>query len=158
MAHKNESLQFQNIVDMWTKQNILKMKQRVKIALMKGQRLKTKISDHNWKEDASRVQDSLYVNVALSNGAPDQMSYENLVQIGKLWLKADKKTELKKILDCQIINCNDQFYNLADPAAQKHIAKSFRTSSYKSPNDHPDLEIIDNEPRLQRVINNKKIA
>lgn len=120
---------FQNMVDMWAKNQMKVLGKKARIAYKKSNRLKNKIVQRDWKNDWSTLNDFYYANKAIFHGASRNLPFKTLTYLGQLLAHDYFKSEVQSIIKENVIKFDGQFYKLDDPESQGKIQKALR--SYK---------------------------
>ena len=126
---KNFKFDFQDIVDIWSKQQITDLKRKGHITFKKSKKFATKWFNSNLKEEYTNLETFKNTRFALNKGLSHKLSLENLELIGEL-IRLDCP-EIEHILKSNVIKHKDTFYKIDDPQDQQHITKALKSTLNK---------------------------
>lgn len=122
-------LNFQNIADVWTKEQIKNLKFNAKLAWRKSEFLGKKLWKKDWKNDFGTF---YYANRAVLQGASKNLPYSTLSLLGELLTHDYFKKEVQQIIDQNVLKFEGQYYKLDDYENQKKVRKALRSYKFQS--------------------------
>jgi hypothetical protein len=118
------------LIDIWTKSYSKKLLKYSKVYFIKSKKTIKKIRAHNWRQEVAQVGDSFYINLAVRNGASQEIPYSTLILIGKNLQNNKYKEITKSIINKNLLSTGGFVFQLDDLESQSKIRKAFRTKSF----------------------------
>lgn len=130
MQQKNDLHNFSNMADVWTKLQYKRFQKHFSIAFMKTSRFTKSVINHDWKGEAQKIENIYYANKAIYNGASIELPFKTLVLLGQKLGEKSIQSEIKQIIESNVIKSGGQFYKLDDLENQAKVRKFLRTYQF----------------------------
>lgn len=121
---------FSENVDVWTRLQFKRAQKHFNIAYLKTAKFTRKVTNHDWKGEANKVESIYYANKALFYGASNNLAFKTLSLLGKLLNEKPIKEDIKQIIQNNVIKFEGQFFKLDDFDKQAKIRKILRTYQF----------------------------
>lgn len=123
MKNSNFDINYQNLADIWVKDQFRKLKKHFSVAQLKTFRLHKSLRERDWSKDKNNVETVFYANKAIIHGASRELPFKTLVLLGRLSMNKRRSLEIKDIIKANIIKSEGLFYKLDDLDNQVLIRK-----------------------------------
>lgn len=130
MQQKNDLHNFSNMADMWAKIQFKRVQKHFSIAYMKTNRFTKNVINHDWKGEAQKLENLYYANKAIFNGASKDLPFKTLILLGQKLGEKSIHSEIKQIIESNVLKSQGQFYKLDDQENQAKIRKIIRTYQF----------------------------
>jgi hypothetical protein len=130
MTQKKDLHSFGNLADMWTKLQYNKVQKHLSIAFIKTSRLTKGFVNHDWKNEAHKLENIYHTNRAIYNGASNDLPYKTLVLLGKMLGEKSIQCEIQQFIKSNVIKYKGEFIKLDDLDKQAKIRKILRTYEF----------------------------
>lgn len=130
MTRQADFNNFSDNVDAWTRLQYRRAQKHFNIAYIKTARFTRKVIEHDWKNEAYKVESIYYANKALFYGASQQLPFKTLCLLGKLLGEKPVREDIKQIIKSNVIKFNGQFFKLDDLDKQTKVRKILRTYQF----------------------------
>lgn len=124
-----------DLIDIWTKSYSKKLFKYSRVYFFKSKKAIKKLGSHNWKQEMNQVEDSFYLNLAIRNGASQEMPYSTLILIGKNLNNIHYKSLTKTIIRENILASDGFVFQLDDLQSQSKIRKALRRHNFSCPQE-----------------------
>lgn len=126
----NNPINFQEYADLWAKYKLNRTFRLAKIYFKRTERLKDKVFQHNWKDEAQNVEKLYYANKAVHHNANKNLPLTTLFLLGKLLSNHKYSKKTQKIINSNIISSEGLVFKLDDLEHQTKIRKALRTKNF----------------------------
>lgn len=124
-------LNFQNLADVWAKNQLRNVGRQAKYAYLKGNRWSKRLMKRNWHNDWDNLGQFYFANRAVVAGASHNLPFKTLSLLGQLLSQDMFKDEILEIIKENIIKFEGQYFKLDDLENQNKIRKALRTYKFQ---------------------------
>ncbi len=122
---------FQNLADVWTKNQLKNVSRQAKYAYLKGNRWSKKLIKRNWHNDWENLGQFYFANRAIVAGASHNLPFKTLSLLGELLTQDTFKDEINQIIKENVLKFEGHYFKLDDPENQNKIRKALRTYKFQ---------------------------
>jgi hypothetical protein len=125
-------LNFQNLADVWSKEQIKNFRFNAKLMWRKSEFIGKKLWRRDWKNDFYSIETFYYANRAVLKGASKNLPYSTLSLLGELLSHDYFRDEVQRIIDQNVLKFEGQYYKLDDSENQTKVRKALRSYKFQS--------------------------
>jgi hypothetical protein len=130
MKNSNFDINYQNLADIWVKEQLRKFKKYFSVAQLKTHRLQRNLRERDWSKDKNNVETVFFANKAIIHGASRELPFKTLVLLGRFSMDKKVSHEIREIIKANVIKSDGLFYKLDDLENQVLIRKFLKTKNY----------------------------